>query len=483
MKYTQIERQGSTMNDVIALEFNELNAEVLQRMMSAGKLPNFSRLLQHNPMLTTRAEESYVNLEPWIQWVTVHTGKTQREHGAFNLSDVQHSDMQQAWDLMAQQGIRCGVVSPMNARRGDFESGFFIPDPWSTSNDTFPQRLHPVYQFLQQRVQSHNISLEAGASRMSFAMELLRLGMPLRHVADVAMAYVASRLDPKKKWRLAAELDRFLWRLTKILRNKFKTEFTSVFMNSVAHYQHHYWTDHDAKHWAPRYPALFARTNPMSEANLHPGDDPIAYGLQVYDDIVGEALDEVGPEGLIVITGLSQVPFDGKLDKGAPAQGFYLYRPFDHEAMLKALNIQHARVAPLMSRDMMLYFDTEAQRQQALDDLKSVTVNGLAVFSCTQETDLRLFCKVFFSDAAADDAVIQMGGRTVPGVSFGQLFKLITFKTGHHHCDGLVIAPQRALDGASRGDVVPLVKITDMLFKMVGLRDACHLASDLRRAA
>ena len=471
------------MKDVIALEFNELNVEVLKRMMAAGKLPHFRRLLQTNPLLTTRAEESYANLEPWIQWVTVHTGKTQSEHGAFNLSDVQHSNMLQVWDLLAQQGVRCGVVSPMNARRGSFDAGFFIPDPWSTSNDAFPVRLHSVYQFLKQRVQLHNFSLEEGASRVSFALELLRLGMPVRFVTDVAMAYVASRLDPKRKWRLAAELDRFLWRLTKVLRREFKTSFTSVFLNSVAHYQHHYWTSHDVGHWAPRYPALFSKVNPMSETNLHAGDDPIALGLEVYDDIVGEALAEVGPEGLIIMTGLSQVPFDGQSDGKPHAQGFYLYRPRDHGGMLQALGIEHRRVAPLMSRDMMVYFDTEAQRDLAFKALNTVTVNNQALFSCSIESDRRLFCKVQFSDEAAPGAPIHLAGHVLRGITFGVLFKLITFKTGHHHADGFVIAPRHALGGLASDGVVPLVSLTEVMFRMAGLRDAGGLASELRRAA
>ena len=83
----------------------------------------------------------------------------------------------------------------------------------------------------------------------------------------------------------------------------------------------------------------------MSERNLHPGDDPIAYGLKCYDDIVGAAIASAGIGSVVVLTGLSQVPFEGYAEES----GFYLYRPTDHEQLFKALALPLSRFAPLMS--------------------------------------------------------------------------------------------------------------------------------------
>jgi hypothetical protein len=132
---------------------------------------------------------------------------------------------------------------------------------------------------------------------------------------------------------------------------------------------------------------------------------------------------------------------------------------------------------------MMVYFDTEAQRDLAFKALNTVTVNDQALFSCSIESDRRLFCKVRFSDEAAPNAPIHLAGHALRGITFGALFKLITFKTGHHHADGFVIAPRHALGGLASEGVVPLVKLTEVMFRMAGLRDAGGLASELRRAA
>jgi len=464
------------VSNVIVLEVNELNIDVVTRMVDAGRLPNFKRLIAANQLVFTTTDEEYSKLEPWIQWVTVHTGKTQQEHGAFNLSDGQCTNLRQSWDLLAEQGVKCGVVSPMNARCGDFKNGFFIPDPWSTAGDTYPKQLAPIYGFLTERVQSHNVSLEAGSSKVSFALELLRAGIPLRAVVDIATAYVRSRFDPKRKWRLAAELDRFLWRLTKTLRRKFGTQYTSLFLNSVAHYQHHYWTSHDAAHWSARYPRLFACANPVSEENLHPEDDPIAYGMEIYDGILGEAIDEVGVNRVSVITGLSQVPFEGY----AGDSGFYLYRPLDHEAMLADVGVQCAQVAPLMSRDMMLFFADDTQRQRALTLLNSASIQGHALFECTLESENRLFCKVQFSSHVEPGAMVVFQDASKKPLRFSDYFKLITFKTGHHHAEGFVIAPKFALKGIEANGRMPLVKLPEVIFRMVGKGEAASLASNLQ---
>lgn len=465
------------MPDVVLLEFNEINQQVLLDLVEAGKLPNFQRLIDNGRLATTTVAENYDNLEPWIQWVTAHTGKSQAEHKAFNLSDVQHTQLQQIWDVLEEQGVPCGLVSPMNARRGKLTRGFFVPDPWSVSNDAYPAALHPIYSFIAERVQQHNISLEQGSSKLGFLRACLHAGVPASALVRLGLAYAATKLDPKKKWRLAVALDRFLWDITDALRRAHRTRFTAVFMNAVAHYQHHYWTEHKLGHWRRDYPVLFSKRNPVSERNLHATDDPITHGLQVYDAIVGEAIAAAGVGSVVVLTGLSQVPFEGYAEES----GFYLYRPIDHDALFTTLGMPCNRIAPLMSRDAMLYFSSEADRRCGLDILGSARVNGRPVFHSTEETDLRVFVKVIYSyDVRAEDAVTAI---SLPQpIRWGDHFLLITFKTGHHHSEGTVIAPASCFRGLASADgKVPLTGLPQMVFHLLDLKDAektaLHLAN------
>jgi hypothetical protein len=72
---------------VILIEFNELCPSLMGRFLGARKLPNFQRLHDQAQVYVTDAEEEAPNLEPWIQWVTVHSGMSYREHQVFHLAD------------------------------------------------------------------------------------------------------------------------------------------------------------------------------------------------------------------------------------------------------------------------------------------------------------------------------------------------------------------------------------------------------------
>src|SRR6266540_4177128 len=72
---------------VILLEFNELTPALVERFTRAGQLPNFDRFYRESRVFITDAEETQDKLNPWIQWVTVHSGLSFAEHGVFHLGD------------------------------------------------------------------------------------------------------------------------------------------------------------------------------------------------------------------------------------------------------------------------------------------------------------------------------------------------------------------------------------------------------------
>ena len=60
--------------NVILLEFNELSPTLMNRFINQGHLPNFKRFSEESAVYLTEAAERSPYLDPWIQWVTVHTG-------------------------------------------------------------------------------------------------------------------------------------------------------------------------------------------------------------------------------------------------------------------------------------------------------------------------------------------------------------------------------------------------------------------------
>ena len=74
---------------VLLIELNELNFDALQAYMKRGELPHFAALLDRVGYAETLSEARYEELEPWIQWVTAHTGLSLAEHGVFRLGDIE----------------------------------------------------------------------------------------------------------------------------------------------------------------------------------------------------------------------------------------------------------------------------------------------------------------------------------------------------------------------------------------------------------
>jgi hypothetical protein len=77
----------SLRTSVVLLEFDELTPALMDRFIADGKLPNFARLHASSEVFISDAEEQEPYLEPWILWVTVHTGVPYSEHGIFRLAE------------------------------------------------------------------------------------------------------------------------------------------------------------------------------------------------------------------------------------------------------------------------------------------------------------------------------------------------------------------------------------------------------------
>ena len=97
---------------LILLELNEINFDYVQRYAQRGELTHLADLIRRHGYAETTSETRYEELEPWIQWVTAHTGLPLQDHKVFRLGDVVHTDLEQIWELLEGQGLSVGAISP-----------------------------------------------------------------------------------------------------------------------------------------------------------------------------------------------------------------------------------------------------------------------------------------------------------------------------------------------------------------------------------
>ena len=104
----------------------------MHQFMQAGQLPNFDRFYAESSVYITDAEAEGEKLNPWVQWVTVHSGLGAKEHGVHLLSDGCKLEAPAIWDVLSDAGLRVWVCASMNARYDLPLNGYLIPDPWSS---------------------------------------------------------------------------------------------------------------------------------------------------------------------------------------------------------------------------------------------------------------------------------------------------------------------------------------------------------------
>ena len=405
------------MKNLTLLELNEINFDYVQWYIDQGySLPGFEWLMQQNPV-ETYAEEKYEELEPWIQWPSVHTGKTFKEHQVFRLGDIVNTDHRQIFEEVEAQGFRVGAISPMNAANNLSAPTYFIPDPWTRTKTSGNWLVKRLSEAVSQTVNDNSGGRISANSLLSIMLGYLLL-IPLKQKMSLIKLAMRSKGKP---WNKALFLDTFLYGLHKTLTQKTKTQFSTLFLNAGAHIQHHYFFNSPAVGDTETNPEWYA---PSSA-------DPILDMLYSYDEIIQD-LAKMANSELIVATGLSQKPY--------PKVKFY-YRLQDHKNFLERLGIKFNEVIPRMTRDFLIKFNNEEQAAAAAKILTSVTVSdGKLLFGEIDNRGLELFVVLDYPEEILDQICTLDGG---PTISLKDHVNFVAVKNGEHQAKGFAYSTSK----------------------------------------
>jgi hypothetical protein len=166
---------------VILLGLNEINFEFVKDYCALGHLPHFKKLIDRGWTQTT-SESEYRLFEPWIQWVTIHTGKSYSDHQIFRLGDiVDRKDLVQLFEELEAQNLSVAAVSPFNTDNRLKNSPFFIPDPWTKTPATGSKLLKELSAAVQQSVNDNAQSKMTLGSAWTIAKGILAYVSPSRY--------------------------------------------------------------------------------------------------------------------------------------------------------------------------------------------------------------------------------------------------------------------------------------------------------------
>lgn len=430
---------------IIQLELNEISKEIVDAMIAKGKLKHFDWINQQYQYARTFSDARYENIEPWIQWVSAHTGKTYQEHQIFHLSDVEKLSFPQVWETLYQGGVRSAIIGSMNTKQGSMKEGIFFPDPWAKNGKAYPDDLQALWQLVAAKVQSHATSRLTLSDLMQGVKCCFKYRIPFSLYLKIMKQLISQTFDTKKKWRMPALFDELL---SHIFLTIFKTTnfgFYTLFLNSCAHYQHHYWREFDRKGFDPS----------LQSPDIASDDDPISFGYEMFDSILGRILNLVKQDKntrLIISSAFTQEPYLKAEEQG----GMNYYRLKDHQAFVNTLNFSYRDVHPLMSRDWQITFNTIKELDYAKTRLSELTVLGKPLFNLKINSENSLFIETKVTQALNNDAMI-MDGVTTLG-PFHQYFKNIAIKSGHHNPYGSLWLSER-IPGFTMKDGMSLTEL------------------------
>ena len=397
---------------MLVIELNEFNRELLQSVATRLGLDHLGSFLgwQH---AETWAEDAYDSgfLEPWSQWVSVHTGAPASEHLVKNLGDVPHLKQEQIWETWSRNGVTSVVWGVMNGnRRGAELCKIFIPDPWTFSEDAYPAAYQGLIDLPRYLAKNYLDFSKRAAVGKAFRLLLTLLGSTRGKDLLDGTGYLLRGLRKFGPTNLSFIVFFEYLSVMAFIRaiERQTPDAAVVFINMLAHVQHHYWKTPDGRN-CPQ----------------------IDFAATAVNEMLGKMIsrcESLARGRIAVLNALSQ----SCTDEEPP---WILYRPNNHAKLIEALGVHALRVEPLMTYDAHVFFADDEATARGMRILQSARVAGKALFFVERDPhdSHKLFYRVAMSDPLPSDAEFVYQNQSA---RFADHFTAIVQRTGKHQQKG-----------------------------------------------
>jgi len=448
---------GSRAKRLLLLEFNELCPDLVDQFIGEDILPNFKRLRDQSETFITYTNEA--ELEPWIQWVTVHTGVPLAMHGIRDLDEAEKLEYETFWDAMHDENVL--LMSPMNVKFRRNDRSVFMPDPWAASQAPSDE-VQPFFRFVRSAVTGHARRAGVGARDVAGAARFLAThGLSLGSVAGAARQLWQERFGAKDvKWRRATILDRLLWDVfAHYWRGPARPRVGIMFSNATAHYQHKYWAHHD--------PSTFELKPQPQEIAAY--GDAIRFGYRAHDALIGKALKLADDDTAVVLcTALSQQPMHDYESRGGKA----MFIPTDYPALMAAVGAPTGvRDEALMAEESWLHFGNDDEGARALAAVVAARTSDGRPLLKVRGFDGRSFivgCAVLAGEVDPSTRIVNERGEATAW--FDELFmRMGTVTTAKHHPEGILWVADPKAGPSAQTARLPLTAVRGRLEQAVSL--------------
>lgn len=232
------------------VEFDCATWEVINPLISAGRLPNIASLIRGGVSGNLISEHPLIS--PRL-WVTIFSGKKSIDHGVeFFGSSSSMVKTRRIWDILSEKGYRVGVFGSFVTWPPYEVNGYMIPSLFSIGSETYPEE----YSFLQELTlgerKKNKPELESkgeGSSRISafagYAMKLKQHGISTRTLMDSLLFLVGNKVrrvpEDERYWKKATLHLRVCTEFFTYLHGVHKPDFSTFHIHLCDALAHRYW--------------------------------------------------------------------------------------------------------------------------------------------------------------------------------------------------------------------------------------------------
>ncbi len=396
------------MNFLI-LELNEFNYEILKKYSKKYNFKYIKKILKYNHSKTFTKDTYKGNnnqdgyLDPWSQWVSIHTLKKSKIHKIKNLGDVPKLRFKQYWEL--KKNLDFYIWGPMNAsRRNSKNVKLFFPDPWVFSEKAYPNHLNKILNPIKKTIKnrgSDNV-VKKSVDLISI-FSVLKNYLSFSELFNIGLVTIVDYFKLKKNYIFFCNWEYLCLKiLLRTIKNK-KNYISVYFINCLAHVQHHYW-----------------KKNRYSKE--------IRYCLEYIDKMIREIYHHKNFK-LVFINGLSQI--------NSEKEKLCLYEQNDHSKLLKNLGIKFSKVEKLMTNDAYIFFKNKNETSKCEEVLNNIKFKNKKIFHVERIDSKKIFYKTNFINKVHSKDFIYLSDKKL---KFLEYFSFITLRRGIHSHNGDILS-------------------------------------------
>ncbi len=349
------------VKNLLLIELNECDFDYFLYGSKKYNYPQIIKFFSTKKKLITFTNDKSegFNLDPWVQWVSVHTGKISKSHKVYRLGQKLNNSTDQIWDKLSKKKIRSSVWGTFNGiLKNKKNIDLFFPDPWSFEEKAFPKSFNAYLKLPRYYAQNypHIKKLTASCFGLIFITKIFFSSCffyLLKNTVSFSKIFLSFGL---KSFNLYFFLDLMSLLIMKNRLNKNKSDFTIIALNSFAHYQHNYWNE---KKYEKIYfwylNEIIKLTNKISK---------------LYDSS-------------IIFNGFNQKKIKNE----------YYLRPKKPKYFLNKLGLNYLSVEPNMTTGGIIKFETYEDKLKAIKKLKNLKIYNYPIFEIQDYKDKK---KLFY---------------------------------------------------------------------------------------